>query len=138
MFHRKLWNGHDPVAELSPYAAVNKGVIYGVLPSETAKKYNEGYQIIADLQWLEIIHPLSNGILQALIRAPGSSENFTIPFSYWPDLIYPEQLFMEDEIIRGPHDLLYEFQGRTPFLKQAQFDAWLEFLLFNFQQISAR
>ncbi|WP_395449381.1 hypothetical protein ACHMW7_05775 [Aminobacter sp. UC22_36] len=81
---------------------------------------------LEDVERGEFVGVLAKGELKALVRFPDKADNYRLPADSWRDQFFAERTLLADEIanpISGPWEA---FAGRTPFIHEPEFQAWLE------------
>lgn len=119
LFHEALWNGESPIAELRPEILISQ------LPPSVVATHISALDEVTNLQLAEFVRPFANGELEALVRKPDSSENYAIPPRDWVSPFFPERFFLVSEVRHGHGDYWDAIEGRTPFVRRGQLDAWL-------------
>lgn len=111
-----LWHGHYPREEMEFAGRVS------TLPGERQLIHRESLAAVQNAALSEIVDLFASGKLQALVRAPGSAENLTIPPRAWLEAFFPERLFLSPEVRPGHGDLFDAAVGRTPFVSGSEAD----------------
>ena len=115
----QLWSGGTPVDELRQRVRGKD-----ILP-DVARDHLERLKRLENLEWQGLLQPFFQGRLEALVRMPGRTGNFTIPKSAWAEMFYPERPFLAAEIAPGHGEYWGSIVGCTPFVRQSQAKDWL-------------
>lgn len=119
LFQQSLWNGQFPVMELW------RREVWANLPPLPAARHGLALQAVADSELACFVEPFASGSLEALVRCPGSADNFTIPKAQWQNAFFAERVFLAPEVTTGHGDYWDALAGRTPFVRREQLEGWL-------------
>lgn len=120
LFASGLWSGNDPVDEL------NSRKIYRDAHPAVVQASKASLSIVTDQMLVAFVEAFASGALEALVRPPDKTENYAIPADSWRAAFFAERAFLSTEIA-GSHGGYWDaIIGRTPFVKRANFDQWLE------------
>lgn len=114
-----LWFGHDPVAELHDM------ITYKECPPQIVGPSKASLDKVTNSLLDEFRNAFATGSLSALVRVAGASENSAVPQDSWGSVYFPERAFLEDQIVHRHGGYWDGLVGRTPFVRQNEFDPWL-------------
>ena len=104
-----LWGGHEPFTELGFEKRCQS------LPGRRRLDHRAAQGHIIDAELDSFVGAFKSGRLEALLRLPGGSINFTIPPSAWSEANFPQRLFLSDEIVGTEGAYFENASGRTAF-----------------------
>jgi hypothetical protein len=115
-----LWNGAQPQTELLREAR------WDLLPPQAAAAHRTATINITDLVLAELTEAFAIGELEALVRPLEATGNFSIPVTAWREAFFPERLFLAGTVARAHGGHLDGMVGRSPFMRTADFQAFLD------------